>query len=106
MYLIFRGNIGASQEEDGQDVNAPLRRGMVEARVPLRIGFIHVAALGDSCRHQVRPARRNRAKDWVLRHARQHRRPLLFISDLLGVIEGALAMLYICERMCVRLGVR
>ena len=63
MYLIFRGNIGASQEEDGQDVNAPLRRGMVEARVPLRIGFIHVAALGDSCRHQVRPARRNRAKD-------------------------------------------
>ena len=106
MYLIFRGNIGASQEEDGQDVNAPLRRGMVEARVPLRIGFIHVAALGDSCRHQVGPARRNRAKDWALRHARQHRRPLLFIPDLLGVIEGALAILHICERMCVRLGVR
>jgi hypothetical protein len=51
------------QEEERHCVKDPLRPGMVEAGLLLRISFIHVAALGNSCSHQLRPARRDRAKD-------------------------------------------
>ena len=61
--LIIGGNFGACVQEDAQDLIASFGGGDVEARVPLLIRFVHGAALGDSCRHQVRLARRNCAKD-------------------------------------------
>ena len=136
LYLVCCGQIRARHHQDPHYVNAPLLDGEVEARVFLTVSFIHVAALGDSCRHQVRLAQRNRTHHRDVRQDCEHCLPLLFILDLLGtlttpsstaytmsptlttfragtsamqhpdgtwmsVVEGALAILYICVRTCV-----